>query len=291
MRKMTVEVPGSCGELLQGTRQGVPLLVTCPIDCYSRATIYQGDVQNSLSPKAAWMATLASEFYGVSLENLVIELSTELPIGKGMSSSSADIAAVAAGIAQWGGKKLNPEEILALCQKIEPTDGTFFEGILCLDHIEGSYYLALPTPPKIKIQIFDCGDGIDTMEFNRRTDLQELNRKKEPVVEQAFEYLQKALGEGNARKLAEAATSSALAHQKILPKPHLEQISNKFAEWGALGLNVAHSGTVIGILWEEDRDELMAKVQKELPKIWPEYRFLRNATLIGGGIVVKEVSD
>jgi len=34
-----VKVPGSCGELLQGTKNGKPFLLTCPINQYSTVLI------------------------------------------------------------------------------------------------------------------------------------------------------------------------------------------------------------------------------------------------------------
>ena len=35
----TVRTPGTCGELVQGTRAGVAFHVTCPIDLYSTVTV------------------------------------------------------------------------------------------------------------------------------------------------------------------------------------------------------------------------------------------------------------
>lgn len=284
MKKVVVRVPGSCGELLQGTWRGKPLLVTCPIDRYSEVTIQEGEWE-LLSPKAEQMAQLASEFYQVSLKGLKIQLFSELPVGKGMSSSSADIAAIGAAIALWGEKNIDPQVLLQLCQKIEPTDGTFFEGILYLDHIGGEYVCNLPHPPKMKIQIFDCGGEIDTIHFNKRNDLQDLNLKKEPAIERAFISLQEALEKGDQEKLAQAATFSALAHQEILPKPHLEAIVSQVKEWGGLGIAIAHSGTVIGVLWSTESNQKQRDyVEKALSEKWPEYRFWSEAHLISGGI-------
>lgn len=284
MKKVTVRVPGSCGELLQGTWRGKPLLVTCPIDRYSQVTIEVGEGE-PLPPKAEQMARLASDFYQVSLNGLKIQLQSELPIGKGMSSSSADTAAVGAAIGLWGGKEIDPQVLLELCQQIEPTDGTFFEGILYLDHIDGEYVCSLPHPPKMKIQIFDCGGEIDTIHFNERNDLRDLNLKKEPAIEKAFISLQEALEKGDQKKLAQAATFSALAHQEILPKPNLEEIVSQLEKWGALGVTVAHSGTVIGLLWDtHSKEEQRGHVKNALSQKWPEYRFWSEAHLISGGI-------
>ena len=42
--ELTVRVPGSCGELVQGWLRGEPFLVTCPIDRYTRVRV-SGELQ------------------------------------------------------------------------------------------------------------------------------------------------------------------------------------------------------------------------------------------------------
>ena len=291
MRRVIVRVPGSCGELLQGTWRGKPLLVTCPINRYSKVVIELGD-QSLLLPKAQKMAELASDFYEVSLEGLQITLTSELPQGKGMSSSSADIAAVGAAIATWGGKWPERIELLELCHQIEPTDGTFFEGILYLDHLRGDYLCTLPGPPNLQIQIFDCGGEIDTLSFNQRSDLEELNLRKAEEVEAAFVMLREALYEKDSQKLTKASTRSAVAHQSILSKPNLEEINQWVIDQGALGLTIAHSGTVIGILWpEETCGKALEIVKQNLPNKWQNYCYYDQVTLISGGIWIEEIDD
>ena len=39
MSTARVLLPGGCGELVQGALDGVPFLVTCPIDCWSEVTV------------------------------------------------------------------------------------------------------------------------------------------------------------------------------------------------------------------------------------------------------------
>ena len=34
-----VKVPGSCGEIVQGTESGRPFLITCPINCYTEVRV------------------------------------------------------------------------------------------------------------------------------------------------------------------------------------------------------------------------------------------------------------
>lgn len=285
MKKVIVRIPGSCGELLQGTWEGNPLLVTCPINRYSKVILEQGDPAHFLPEKAQQMIQIASEFYQVSMDGVKVTLSSELPVGKGMSSSSADISAIGAAIASWGKRPIDSRELLKLCQRIEPTDGTFGSGIVCLDHVKGKYFLSLPSPPRLKIQIYDCGGEIDTVRFNQREDLTELNRKKESFLKEAFQQLREAIRTQNAKQLASAAMLSAVAHQNILRKPHLDEIIPAILNAGALGVNVAHSGTVIGVLWEERAEpQKLHEFEKKLPERWKEYEYLDTVDLIGGGL-------
>lgn len=285
--KIIAEVPGSCGELLQGTIAGQPLLVTCPIDQYSRAILEEG-FPLKLPPKADKMAQLASDFYRVELDSLRITLQSDLPRSKGMSSSSADMAAVASVIAFYGKKEINPREILNLCLQIEPTDGTFFSGIVGMDHLAGTFVEFLGASPQIEIQIFDLGGEVDTGWFNQRKELALLNCQKEPAVLAAWEELKSGLHLSDIAKIAEGATQSARAHQSILFKPGLDRLIDRLPFYGALGIVAAHSGTVIGVLWDKYDETSWQSLQAFATELIPDLTFLRGAKLIHGGIRVWE---
>ena len=285
--KIIAEVPGSCGELLQGTVAGQPLLVTCPIDQYSRAVLEEG-APLELPPKAEKMARLASAFYGVALDSVRITLQSELPRSKGMSSSSADMAAVASVIAHYGKKEIDPWDILNLCLQVEPTDGTFFPGIVGMDHLAGTFVESLGISPQIEIQIFDLGGEVDTGWFNQRKELALLNRQKEPAVLAAWEELKIGFSLGDVSKIAEGATQSARAHQSILFKSGLDELIDRLPFYGALGIVVAHSGTVIGVLWDEYDEALWQSLQAFVAELIPDLTFLTGAKLIQGGIRVWE---
>lgn len=96
-----VRAPGSCGELIQGTINNRPFLVTCPIDLYSTVTVTDDAQQNitGLGPKAYMAYRKTLELCGVSPYEYSVSLISELPSGKGMASSSADIAAVCQAVA------------------------------------------------------------------------------------------------------------------------------------------------------------------------------------------------
>jgi L-threonine kinase len=92
-----------------------------------------------------------------------------------------------------------------------------------------------------------------------------------------------------ADRIAEAATISALANQFILPKDGLADILTAAKAAGALGLDVAHSGTVIGILFAPGSPEASIDAAiRQLSAKFPYLSYLRTAHLVPGGFQIAE---
>ena len=184
-----------------------------------------------------------------------VRLTSELPCGKGMASSSADLAATAQAVAKTLGKKFLPAELGKLCAEIEPTDGIFYSGVVAMNPLTGQLVKKIHVREKFLIAIFDYGGEVDTLKFNRRSDFE----FPALVDEINFELIKK----------------SALANQKILPKRGLEELMNFAENIGALGVNVAHSGTVTGIFFRADD----LSVSEKISAIQKRFDFLQFLTL------------
>ncbi len=61
-----------------------------------------------------------------------VVLKSDLPIGKGMASSTADMTAAIIAVAILNEKYLTEEEIGKILLKIEPSDGIFIRALLLL---------------------------------------------------------------------------------------------------------------------------------------------------------------
>ncbi len=155
------------------------------------------------------------------------------------------------------GREIDIDTICDIALEIEPSDGIFLPGITLIDHVSGSIRRTLGHPPAIHIAIFDVGGEVDTIDFNHRSDLAELNRAKEPQVLKALQMVETGLLKGDCSLIGEGATLSALANQSILFKPSLEGIIELAVSFGAVGVNVAHSGTVIGVMFDPSIDSLV----------------------------------
>lgn len=288
-----VKAPGSCGELVQGTIEGQNFLITCPIDVYSQAQIISS--ASTVLPeyqKAAAAMEMTLRYLGVTPQNDSILIQSELLIGKGMASSSADISAACQATALRYGKRLTADEIAAIALAIEPTDAIFYPGIMMFDHVAGKISRCLGNPPPIDIVILDVGGEIDTLSFNRRQDLIDRNQSKEQAVKLAVDLVAAGIKQGDSRLIGEGATISALANQSILYKPYLEQIIEIGKYYGAVGVNAAHSGTVLGVLFPAGCGEVHEPCMEQiLAACEGNVQYIRTARLISGGLTLVEVDD
>lgn len=283
--KVTVRAPGSCGELVQGTLEGKNFLITCPIDHFSQVTVDTGTLSVAAGEKTVEAVKRTWAYLGVSCEQFAVRAESTLPRGKGMASSSADISAACQAAALCCGQSLTADEIAEIALGIEPTDGIFYPGIVMFDHVRGLTRKLLGSPPPMTIAVFDVGGEVDTLQFNRRSDLACLNRAKEPQVRRAVELVARGIAEGDCALIGQGATLSTLANQSILNKACLPEILDLLPRFGAVGVNTAHSGTVLGILFAGEGSqakECAAAVQAACP----ELSFLGVSRIIGGGLKV-----
>ena len=168
----TVRTPGSCGELVQGLLDGAYFHVTCPVDLYSTVTvsIYEGEEEvlgPEDCPKTIQVVRLALGQIGVAGAGATVRVSSSIPRGKGMASSTADVASAIAAVFIASGLEPTPQTISRIALQVEPTDGIMFPGIVLFDHRDGTRLEYLGRAPAIELVAADFGGTLDTLEFNR----------------------------------------------------------------------------------------------------------------------------
>jgi len=286
----TARAPGTCGELLQGKINGTNFLVTCPVDLYSEVTVrlsMQGIVKVDASlTKVRSAVERTLKFLGKGEIGADVIVTSTVPCGKGMASSTADIAASCAATAVALGTYLTPDEIAEIALNIEPTDGVMFPGISMFDHVEGKILKYLGKAPEVEIVIVDLGGTVDTVSFNQNSELESLNEAKEHQVAEALGKIESALSANDWGLLGKAVTAGAFAHQHILYKPGLRTLAQICHDSGGLGINIAHSGTVVGLLFEKGR--YSGTVQEKIVRAGFDSSF--PARIIDGGVEVLQES-
>ncbi|UUZ55883.1 hypothetical protein LP419_10665 [Massilia sp. H-1] len=100
----------------------------------------------------------------------------------------------------------------------------------------------------MNVLVVDCGGEIDTIAFDRQK-ARGIYRKNQPYLKEALALLKRGLYEGDPLAVAEAATRSAQLNQQIHIKPQFDEMLRTTRELGALGVNCAHSGTVLGVMY------------------------------------------
>lgn len=279
-----VRVPGSCGELAQGSIDGVRLHVSCPVNRYSWAAPENESQQTRLGPKVRKALHLAQASFRKGTFKDTFSLHSDLPVGKGMASSTADIAAALAAYQLTMGSFIDPDQTARLALAVEPTDGVIFEGITLFDHYRGSIRKFLGGPPPLDIVAIEFEETIDTVSFNERGQ-SKIAREQTKAVLQAFQLIEEGLKEGCLRKVGEGATLSALAHQNILRKRDLERVLKLTLALGGVGVNIAHSGSMIGMLFKPESHSF-PDVQRKIRDLLRRPLPIHPLRLRGGGIEV-----
>ncbi|MBO8138068.1 MAG: GHMP kinase [Desulfotomaculum sp.] len=262
--------PGSCGELVQGTVDGMHFLISCPIEMYSQIGI-QLDEQNPRSsgfPKIDRALKIYLKKLNIMHMGWKVTRTSCLPPGKGMASSTADIAAALGAAAGALNVKITPWEIARLALQVEPSDGVMFRGVYLFDYKRGTTCIKLGRMPRTNIILLDPGGTVDTLTFNRYPRLGYLNRVKEPVVREAMDLVCRGIQQQDIEMIGRGATASALANQMILPKKDLPEVVNWSRELGAAGVVIAHSGTVMGLIMPGERgraEEAAEYIKKKKP--------------------------
>lgn len=292
--------PGTCGEWVQGARKGIPFLVDCPIDRFSEARVSLDMHATGWDlplgkTKALQVLELLKEDLGLPSLSGKVEFLQQLPEGKGMASSTADITAVVAATLIALGEDPVPERLAHFALRIEPSDSVMFPGITEIEHVQRHKHRVLgPSVPALFLAL-DWGGAIDTRVFNARPGLAEHYRRYEDEIARAYGLAREGIEQIDLEKLAVAGTISARCNLEINLKSQFEPFVAWVLQKGGLGVVTAHSGTLLAGVFplndfsgQEVRKNLRLEAHQ---RFTPAYLDLFHSH--SGGIVVtkKEITD
>jgi len=289
MRRVRVETPGTCGEYIQGWYDGSPCLVSSPIDRYSRIIITEGPGNlDTLKPKTQKQVAEIFRRFAIpqaEKKHLHFTMSSDIPLEKGMASSTADIAGMAAGLSAYFSLELTPGDIGSLCTGIEPSDNLMFERLNLFNHISGSVLKEFDGTVEADILIIDFHGGIDTMSFNETQD--DYSSNDLDTFAEIVAQFEKGVRTKSLKDIGAACTQSAILNQKRLKKNYLDCLINLSRDFGGLGTVIGHSGTVIGIMYDKidfQEEGFLKAFKKYVPEA--VYAELYQNRLIPGGIKI-----
>ena len=101
--------------------------------------------------------------------------------------------------------------------------------------------------------VLEPEETLETEAFHSQVNERLFFQQRELFAE-VYQYYLSAVKEKSLQMLGEAATQSALLNQEILAKPYFSELVKlrQYHQW--LGVNVAHSGSVVGIMIEKPED-------------------------------------
>ncbi|PWC19096.1 GHMP kinase [Brenneria roseae subsp. roseae] len=242
--------PASCGELIQGWILGGEKLISCPVNWFSHVSVTDGRPDGAERPRMRQMLNSVIAHLGLPADTgrgLRIEFTSTIPVAKGMASSTADIAATAQATARHLGTTLDEATLATLCVQLEPTDSTLFRQLTLFDHQTAHTQIACDWQPSMDILLLESPYTLDTANYHR-LDRQSSLLDNADVLEKAWRLFCAAADKQDNARLGEACTLSAIASQQILTKPAFSELLAVVEDAGIHGLNVAHSGSVVGLL-------------------------------------------
>jgi uncharacterized protein involved in propanediol utilization len=256
------------GELLQGAvrRNGelVRCLITLPIAGVGSSARYRAEpVPLSVSPpfklKSRRALELTLQFLGEPASGL-LDVQCAVATGLGLGSSSCDVVATIRAVCSAYGRLLDPRDIARLAAEAEgASDPLMFDEMVLFAQRQGRVLKSLgPWVPPFTVLSIDTdlgAGGIDTLDFA----LPEYTDAEVAAFEGLVDRARAAFKAQDAIAIAKISTESAALNQRFLPMRCFPEILELAAEYGALGVQISHSGTLAGVLFDAD-----SKVQEAI---------------------------
>ena len=234
---------------MQGfTSPGVPFHVTCPIAKTATVTVTARPAPEfAITQIDPGLSKLAQALRRTSalleLEPLEIRVEhwSDLDVGKGMGSSTADIVAAARALAAIAGQDLSPAQLAEIATSIESSDGSMYPGLVAFNQKTGEvvesfawwpqFVILMITPP----QVFNTESADFTGKHNFGAQFDEI-----------LASLRTAASQRDTLSVRRGRDPSASINQRFVPNPYHALLEDRVADFGALGINVGHTGTVLG---------------------------------------------
>ena len=180
-----------------------------------------------------------------------VEISSNIPRGIGMGSSTSDVTATIRAVADFHGVQLAEDEVARLAVLAECASDSIMidDRVVLFAHRDGAVLETFGhrLPPMFVLSCdTEPAARVDTLRL-RPADYDEAEVVNFGVLRAA---LRRAVALGDAALLGRVATASARINQRYLPKPHLELLLELCLDHGGCGIQVAHSGTVAGLLFD-----------------------------------------
>lgn len=262
----------SFGELLQGRIDAsTDFLVTLPVDMWSICNLTSirrtGPlVINCEYFKSAKVAEMLLSKLGITEGyEITISFSRNIPVGKGLSSSTADMLSTIRALQEVFGFLLREKTISEIFTEIEPHDGLMYKSCVVYNHRKGELIKELLYIPEFTIIAIDFGGQVNTVEYNSKLNFTD---EVTQLYKDLLGKIEKAFSSQDDKEIACCATESTQLHLKLRPNDLKQRVFDTCNKFSPLGIINTHSGTCLGLIYPKARSNadinaLAAQVQQE----------------------------
>jgi len=211
----SVKIYARIGELMQGTLSDGRAFMVSGISStrwYSEAWLDEEGGGEPLPPKACRALSLLLGKTDRSLNGTRVCLHSNIPRGKGLSSSSTDVLSVLSLVNGYLGMGLSPEELYCLAARVEPSDPCLSDDILLFYQQAGIVGRRIGLPA-MTLLYSDAGPG-------RVVDTESVCRPWTPGLGRYYDWLLRsflrAAEAGDHEALFDCITASAEYNQTVV---------------------------------------------------------------------------
>ncbi|MDY5213387.1 GHMP family kinase ATP-binding protein [Intestinibacter sp.] len=284
--------PASCGEFVQGILDNEEYLSSYAINLFSVATLEESNDIIYKGPRKSRRAMeLVFEKFNIPVEdtkNISLNINSQIPVGKGMASSTADIGATIKATLSMLNKTLTGEEISKLAVKIEATDSLLLNQHSIFNPLTADIKKYLGGINDTKVVILEPNDILNTKLIRTMPNYKMYKMQNKEIIKKSFDLLDEGLAKKDLNLIGRACTYSGLANENIHQKPFLKDIIEVSDKFGCYGVNIAHSGTVVGILMHKEMDDKRIIQYLKENEISQYYKKIYTSDIIDGKVREEE---
>ncbi len=132
--------------------------------------------------------------------------------------------------------------------------------------------------------ILEPNRTLNTMRIRKAPNYKKIKAQNKEIIKISFSFLEEGIKSNDMHKIGKASIFSSLANESIHKKEGLEKIIEISKNYGAYGVNVAHSGTVVGILIDKSMDDTRLIELLRNVGLDSVYKKMYTSNIIDGGI-------
>lgn len=262
------------GEIVQGVfrdgRDWRNALVSLPCAMYeTNATFSRWKGAGiTASPKWKVHASRAAQLtilhirkaYGISIDGGHLELKSDTPVSCGFGSSTSDVVAAIRATADSVEAELEAREEARLAVAAEfASDGTMFAGPAVLFAQRDGWVVEEFAGPLPAMTVVGFSSGLGTLVNTLELAPIDYTPRERMAFGQLREKLREAILTQDPTLVGSVATESGEINQSYRPMKGFERIRSIVNQVDACGMQISHSGTLVGIVFDSNDGELTSK--------------------------------